>query len=211
MKINEITREGFDDIGQKIYKGNTTRVVHSPVANKNISVVDQRIDKFASDRARDDLTYKGAKITMPGTNQAIAKAQNNIKQAYNKQDKIDQRSGAGTSYITKGKPIKFGNNNSNIKIAMDSIKTNEITTGTVMPKVNVANPDAIRANNKAMGYKEKVITTKAFDKARNQQLDKQASQDVRQGKDMSTTFKFKPNNTNFSTNIQAPVIKKPRA
>ena len=125
MKINEITKEGFDDVGQKIYKGNTTRVVHSPVANKNISTADQRIDKFASDRARDDLTYKGAKITMPGTNQAIAKAQNNIKQAYNKQDKIDQRSGAGTSYITKGKPIKFKNNNSNIKIAMDSIKNNE--------------------------------------------------------------------------------------
>ena len=38
------------------------------------------------------------------------------------------------------------------------MKINEITTGTVMPKVNVANPDAIRANNKAMGYKEKVIT-----------------------------------------------------
>ena len=59
------------------------------------------------------------------------------------------------------------------------MKINEITTGIVMPKVTVANPDAIRANNKALGYKEKVITTKAFDKVRNQQLDKQASHTIK--------------------------------
>jgi len=124
MRINEITKEGFDDAGQKIYKGNTTRVVHTPVADKNISVATQRINKFASDRARDDLTYKGAKITVPGTNQAIAKAKSNTVTAYNKQDKIDQRSGAGTSYITKGKPIKFGNND-NVKLNMFSSKDKE--------------------------------------------------------------------------------------
>ena len=119
MKINEVI--GKDDVGQKIYKDNKTRVVHNPVADKNISVADQRMDKFASDRARDDLTYKGAKITMPGTNQAIAKAQNNIKQAYNKQDKIDQRQGAGQSFIKKGKPVRFdkSNSSSNIKLALD--------------------------------------------------------------------------------------------
>jgi hypothetical protein len=119
MKINEVV--GKDDVGQKIYKDNKTRVVHTPVADKNISVADQRMDKFASDRARDDLTYKGAKITMPGTNQAIAKAQNNIKQAYNKQDKIDQRSGAGTSFIKKGKPVRFDKSNSisNANIKLD--------------------------------------------------------------------------------------------
>ena len=118
MKINEVI--GKDDVGQKIYKDNKTRVVHNPTADKNISMVDQRIDKFASDRDRDNQTYKGAKISSPGTNQAIAKAQNNIKQAYNKQDKIDQRSGAGTSFIKKGKPVRFDKSNSisnsNIKL-----------------------------------------------------------------------------------------------
>jgi len=83
-------------------------------------------------------------------------------------------------------------------------------TSTIMPKVNVANPDAIRANNKALGYKEKVITTKAFDKARNQQLDKQAAQDARQGAGQSYIAKFKPSNANPNANIQAPSNKKPR-
>ena len=99
--------ESYDDVGQKIYKGNTTRVVNTPVADKNISVADKRIAKFSQQRDMDDMTYKGAKITMPGTNQAIAKAKSNINRAYSKQDKIDQRQGAGQSYITKGKPIKF--------------------------------------------------------------------------------------------------------
>ena len=100
-------RERYDDVGQKIYKGNTTRVVNTPVADKNISVADKRIAKFSQQRDMDDMTYKGAKITAPGTNQAIAKAKGNINRAYSKQDKIDQRQGAGQSYITKGKPVKF--------------------------------------------------------------------------------------------------------
>lgn len=84
-------------------------------------------------------------------------------------------------------------------------------TGTTMPKVNVANPDAIRANNKAMGYKELVVTTPAFRKLRNQQLDKQAAQDARQGKDQSQTFKFAPvDSGNFSPELQPPKNKKPR-
>ena len=86
-------RERYDDVGQKIYKGNTTRVVNTPVADKNISVADKRIAKFSQQRDMDDMTYKGAKITMPGTNQAIAKAKSNINRAYSKQDKIDQRQG----------------------------------------------------------------------------------------------------------------------
>ena len=89
---------------------------------------------------------------------------------------------------------------------------NEITsTGTMMPKVNVADPDAVRANNKAMGYKELVVTTPAFRKVRNQQLDKQAAQDARQGKDQSQTFNFTSAvGDNFSTNIKPPRNKKPR-
>ena len=138
----DLSERGVDDVGQKIYKGNTTRVVHTPVADKNISVADKRIDKFASDRAMDDMTYKGAKMSSKGTNQTIAKAQNNIKQAYTKQDKIDQRSGAGTSYITKGKPIKFGNNNSNVKIAMDSeMKKSKSILGEVTKELTEAEFD----------------------------------------------------------------------
>lgn len=120
MKIFEVT--GVDDVGQKIYKGNTTRVVHTPVADKNISTLDQRVDKFARDRDRDNATYTGAKVTMPGTNELIAKSRSNIRQAYNKQDAVDARQGAGQSYITKGKPVRFDpkNSSSNIKLAMDS-------------------------------------------------------------------------------------------
>lgn len=84
-------------------------------------------------------------------------------------------------------------------------------TGTMMPKVNVPDPDAVKANNKAMGYKELVVTTPAFRKVRNQQLDKQAAQDARQGKDQSQTFKFTPaDSSNFSPQLQPPRNKKPR-
>jgi hypothetical protein len=84
-------------------------------------------------------------------------------------------------------------------------------TGTVMPKVTVANPDAIRANNKALGRKELVIVTPSFRKLRNQQLDKQAAQDVRQGKDQSQSFKFTPaDSSKFNPALQPPKNKKPR-
>ncbi len=84
-------------------------------------------------------------------------------------------------------------------------------TGTTMPKVNVPNPDAVRANNKALGRKELVVVTPAFRKLRNQQLDKQAAQDARQGKDQSQTFNFTPaDSINFNTNIKPPRNKKPR-
>jgi len=118
MKINEVV--GKDDVGQKIYKDNKTRVVHTPVADKNISTLDQRVDKFASDRANYNAGSNDAAMSTKGTNQLIAKAKSNIKQAYNKQDKIDQRSGAGTSFIKKGKPVRFDKSNSisnsNIKL-----------------------------------------------------------------------------------------------
>ena len=116
-KMNENLKEKYDDIGQKIYKGNTTRVVNTPVADKNISVADKRIAKFSQQRDMDDMTYKGSKITAPGTNQTIAKAKSNINRAYNKQDKIDQRQGAGQSYITKGKPVKFSSSD-NVQLNM---------------------------------------------------------------------------------------------
>ena len=84
-------------------------------------------------------------------------------------------------------------------------------TGTIMPKVTVANPDAVRANNKALGRKEYVITTPAFDKVRSQQLDKQAAQDARQGKDQSQSFKFTPaDSSNFNPALQPPKNKRPR-
>ena len=116
-----ILEEATDDVGQKIYKDKKTRVVHSPVADKNISTVDQRVDKFASDRDRYNAGSDDAVMSTKGTNKLIAKSRNNIKQAYNKQDKIDQRSGAGTSYVTKGKPVKFKKNNrvSSADIQMD--------------------------------------------------------------------------------------------
>ena len=83
-------------------------------------------------------------------------------------------------------------------------------TSTIMPKVTVANPDEVRANNKALGRKEYVITTPAFDKARSQQLDKQAAQDARQGAGQSYIAKFEPSNANPNANIQAPKNKRPR-
>ena len=83
-------------------------------------------------------------------------------------------------------------------------------TGTMMPKVNVADPDAVKANNKALDYKELVVTTPVFRKVRNQQLDKQAAQDARQGKDQSQTFKFTPaDSSDFSPQLQPPRNKRP--
>lgn len=118
MKINEVI--GKDDVGQKIYKDNKTRVVHTPVADKNISMADKRIDDFATKRDMYNKGTKDAVISTPGTNQTIAKARANIDTAYSKQDKIDQRSGAGTSFIKKGKPVRFDKSNSmsnsNIKL-----------------------------------------------------------------------------------------------
>ena len=79
-------------------------------------------------------------------------------------------------------------------------------TGTAMPKVNVIDPDAGKANND-----ELVVVTPAFRKLRNQQLDKQAAQDARQGKDQSQTFKFAPtDHSKFSPQLQPPRNKKPR-
>ena len=111
----------FDDVGQKIYKDGKTRVVHSPVADKNISTLDQRVDKFASDRDRYNAGTNDAVMSTKGTNELIARSRNNIKQAYNKQDAVDARQGAGMTYITKGKPVKFDpkNSSSNIKLSMD--------------------------------------------------------------------------------------------
>lgn len=125
MKINEVI--GKDDVGQKIYKGGTTRVVHTPVADKNISTLDQRVDKFASDRDTYNAGTNDATMSTKGTNELIAKAKSNIKQAYNKQDAVDARQGAGQSYITKGKPVKFDpkNSASNIKLAMDDVDMSE--------------------------------------------------------------------------------------
>ena len=119
MKINEVI--GKDDFGQKIYRDGKTRVVHTPTADKNISTLDQRVDKFATDRDMYNAGSKDAKMSTKGTNELIAKFRNNIKQAYNKQDKIDQRQGAGMSYITKGKPVKFEpkNSSSTVPLAMD--------------------------------------------------------------------------------------------
>jgi hypothetical protein len=84
-------------------------------------------------------------------------------------------------------------------------------TGTIMPKVNVPNPDAVRANNKALGRKELVVVTPSFRKLRNQQLDKQAAQDARQGKDQSQSFKFAPvDYTKVNPALRPPSNKKPR-
>jgi hypothetical protein len=123
MRANDFLTEKTDDVGQKIYPDGKTRVVNTPVADKNISMADQRIDDFATKRDMYNKGTKDAVISMPGTKQTIAKARANIKQAYSKQDKIDQRQGAGQSYITKGKPVKFDpkNSSSNVKIAMDDI------------------------------------------------------------------------------------------
>ena len=103
-------RERYDDVGQKIYKGNTTRIVNTPVADKNISVADQRMQQAGNKIKRDIANMKagGEIVITPGnTMKNIARADKNIAKAYSKQDKIDQRQGAGQSYITKGKPIKF--------------------------------------------------------------------------------------------------------
>jgi len=84
-------------------------------------------------------------------------------------------------------------------------------TGTIMPKVNVPNPDAVRANNKALGRKELVVVTPAFRKLRNQQLDKQAAQDARQGKDQSQSFKFTPaDSSKFNPALRPATNKRPR-
>ena len=121
MRASEFITEKTDDVGQKIYKDGKTRVVHTPVADKNISTLDQRVDKFASNRDTYNAGSNDVKVTMPGTNELIAKAKSNIKQAYNKQDAVDARQGAGMTYITKGKPVKFDpkNSSSNIKLSMD--------------------------------------------------------------------------------------------
>ena len=146
MKLTDFN-EAYDDVGQKIYKGNTTRVVNTPVADKNISVADKRIAKFSQQRDMDDMTYKGAKWTAPGTNQTIAKAKSNINRAYSKQDKIDQRQGAGQSYITKGKPVKFPSTD-NVRITMDSIN-----------ELKISKPDSVDTKGIKRNKMPQVATT----------------------------------------------------
>ena len=122
MKINEVI--GKDDVGQKIYKDNKTRVVHNPVADKNISIGDQRMAQAGARMKRDMANAKagGEQVWVDQKSRdAVAKADKNIANAYSKQDKIDQRQGAGQSFIKKGKPVRFdkSNSSSNIKLALD--------------------------------------------------------------------------------------------
>ena len=115
---------GSDSLGQKVYSDGKTRVVNTPTADKNISTSDTRMSKFANDRSKSSGGYS---YSSKGTNQAIATSRSNINKAYAKQDKVDQRSGAGTSSITKGKPVRFDpkNSSSNAKIQMDDVNVYE--------------------------------------------------------------------------------------
>ena len=82
------------------------------------------MSKFAGDRSKSSGGYS---YSSKGTNQSIATSRSNINKAYAKQDKVDQRSGAGTSSITKGKPVRFDpkNSSSNVKIQMDDVNVYE--------------------------------------------------------------------------------------
>ena len=67
-RVNNCVKEKYDDVGQKIYKGNTTRVVNTPVADKNISVADQRMQKAGNRINRDIANMKagGDTVITPG-------------------------------------------------------------------------------------------------------------------------------------------------
>ena len=98
--------------------------------------------------------------------------------------------------VTGAKPTTAATSNA----LQDHVERAYEATLVSMPKVNVPEPTQRKG--------ELNIVTPSYRKLRNQQLDKQASQDARQGAGQSQIVKTKP--IKFSNNIKPNISKKPR-
>lgn len=96
----------------------TIAVTNTPVADKNISMGDQRMQKFKQQMQKDS----GYQYTSQATKDTIKQSDKRVQAAMQKQAKVDQRQGAGQSTIQRVKPVTFKTNADNVKIAMDDIK-----------------------------------------------------------------------------------------
>jgi hypothetical protein len=119
-------------------KPGTIAVVNTPVADKSISMQDkvrnQRVRQFANQIGTDNQRYNDythvSKQTRDDLNTALKRADNQERSALDRQAAVDARQGAGQSTISKVKPVKFDPKNSvsNVKIAMDDINEQPVTT-----------------------------------------------------------------------------------
>jgi hypothetical protein len=95
----------------------TIAVVNTPVADKNISMGDQRMQKFKQQMQKDG----GYQYTSKATKDAIKKSDKRVQTAMQKQAQVDQRQGAGASTIQRVKPVTFPKATSTAMTAMDDI------------------------------------------------------------------------------------------
>ena len=95
----------------------TIAVTNTPIADKNISMGDQRMQKFKQQMQKDG----GYQYTSQATKDAIKKSDKRVQTAMQKQAQVDQRQGAGASTIQRVKPVTFPKATSTAQIAMDDI------------------------------------------------------------------------------------------
>ena len=99
----------------------TIAVTNMPVADKNISMGDQRMQKFKQQIQKDVQKDGGYQYTSQATKDAIKQSDKRVQAAMQKQAKVDQRQGAGQSTIQRVKPVTFKTNADNVKIALDDV------------------------------------------------------------------------------------------
>ena len=100
-------------------KPGTIAVANMPVANKNISMKDQQMQKFKQQMQKDG----GYQYTSQATRDTIAKSDKRVQDALRKQARVDAIGGAGASTIQRVKPVTFDpkNSKSTLPIAMDDV------------------------------------------------------------------------------------------
>ena len=139
-------------------KPGTIAVVNTPVADKSISMQDkdrnQRVRQFANQIDTDNQRYKDyahiTKQTRDDLNSALKQADNQERTAMNKQAAVDARQGAGQSTISRVKPVRF-NSLDNVKIAMDDINEQPVTTTNAQGVTTTVNKAANRVTTKDAG------------------------------------------------------------
>jgi hypothetical protein len=99
----------------------TIAVTNTPVADKNISMGDQRMQKFKQQMQMQKDIGSGYQYTSQATKDAIKQSDKRVQAAMQKQAKVDQRQGAGASTIQRVKPVTFPKATSTAQIAMDDI------------------------------------------------------------------------------------------
>lgn len=139
-------------------KPGTIAVVNTPVADKSISMQDKvrnhRVRDFANQISTDNQRYNDyahiTKQTRDDLNSALKQADNQERTAMNKQAAVDARQGAGQSTISRVKPVRF-NSLDNVKIAMDDINEQPVTTTNAQGVTTTVNKAANRVTTKDAG------------------------------------------------------------